>query len=69
MVRGIDKLREFLRGYEGKYVMIGGSGCEMDEEIYGESGRGRKEIEIIVIVEGVCWDFGGKLWEFVKRGG
>ena len=32
MVRGIDKFREFFTGYEGNYVIIGGTACEMHEE-------------------------------------
>ena len=39
MVRGIDKFREFFTGYEGNYVIIGGTACEMHEEIYAQTPR------------------------------
>ena len=39
MVRGIDKFREFFTGYEGNYVIIGGTACEMHEEIYAQNLR------------------------------
>lgn len=41
MVRGIDKFREFFTGYEGNYVIIGGTACEMHEEIYMHKLQGR----------------------------
>ena len=34
---GIDKFREFFTGYEGNYVIIGGTACEMHEEIYAQT--------------------------------
>ena len=49
MVRGIDKFREFFTGYEGNYVIIGGTACEMHEEIYAGmniTGSRNREIRI-----------------------
>ena len=46
MVRGIDKFREFFTGYEGNYVIIGGTACEMHEEIYAQTPRATKDIDI-----------------------
>lgn len=51
MVRGIDKFREFFTGYEGNYVIIGGTACEMHEEIYAQTPRATKDIDIILIVD------------------
>lgn len=48
MVRGIDKFREFFTGYEGNYVIIGGTACEMHEEIYAQTPRATKDIDIIL---------------------
>lgn len=53
MVRGIDKFREFFTGYEGNYVIIGGTACEMHEEIYAQTPRATKDIDIILIVEAI----------------
>ena len=66
MVRGIDKFREFFTGYEGNYVIIGGTACEMHEEIYAQTPRATKDIDIILIVEALSSDFAAKFWEFVK---
>lgn len=68
MVRGIDKFREFFTGYEGNYVIIGGTACEMHEEIYAQTPRATKDIDIILIVEALSSDFAAKFWEFVKQG-
>ena len=51
MVRGIDKFREFFTGYEGNYVIIGGTACEMHEEIYAQTPRATKDRDIILGVE------------------
>lgn len=69
MVRGIDKFREFFTGYEGNYVIIGGTACEMYEEIYAQTPRATKDIDIILIVEALSSDFAAKFWEFVKTAG
>lgn len=69
MVRGIDKFREFFTGYEGNYVIIGGTACEMHEEIYAQTPRATKDIDIILIVEALSSDFAAKFWEFVKTAG
>ena len=57
MVRGIDKFREFFTGYEGNYVIIGGTACEMHEEIYAQTPRATKDIDIILIVEALSSGF------------
>lgn len=29
MVKGLDRFREFLKGFEGQYVLIGGAACDI----------------------------------------
>lgn len=69
MVRGIDKFKEFFAGYEGSYVIIGGTACEVHEEMYAQTPRATKDIDIILIVEALSSDFVAKFWEFVKTAG
>ena len=69
MVRGIEKFKEFFAGYEDNYVIIGGTACEVHEEIYAQNPRATKDIDIILIVEALSSDFVAKFWEFVKVAG
>ncbi|AUI45584.1 hypothetical protein PL674_05510 [Phocaeicola vulgatus] len=69
MVRGIEKFKEFFVGYEDNYVIIGGTACEVHEEIYAQNPRATKDIDIILIVEALSSDFVAKFWEFVKVAG
>ena len=34
MVRGIDTFKEFFKGFEDNYVIIGGTSCEIHEDLY-----------------------------------
>jgi hypothetical protein len=66
MVKGIEKFKEFFEGLGDNYVIIGGTACEVHEEIYAQTPRATKDIDIILIVEALSSDFVGKFWEFVK---
>ena len=37
MVKGIERFKEFFKGFENSYVIIGGTACEIHEELYGVS--------------------------------
>ena len=41
----------------------------MHEEIYAQTQRATKDIDIILIVEALSSDFAAKFWEFVKTAG
>ena len=43
MVRGIDTFKEFFKGFEGNYVIIGGTACEIHEDLYAQVPRATKE--------------------------
>lgn len=69
MVRGIDIFKEFFKDYDDNYVIIGGTACEIHEELYAQTPRATKDIDIILIVEALSSDFVSRFWEFVKLGG
>ncbi|MCI1682846.1 MAG: hypothetical protein LKI39_09855 [Bacteroides sp.] len=66
MVRGIEQFKEFFAGFEDNYVIIGGTACEIHEEIYAQTPRATKDIDIILIVEALSKEFVTRFWEFVK---
>jgi hypothetical protein len=68
MVRGIEKFKEYFAGYEGNYIIIGGTACDILEENAGQQPRATKDIDIILIVEALTADFVTRFWEFIKSG-
>src|SRR5664279_63420 len=69
MVRGLEKFREFFRNYNGSYVIIGGTACDIAINDAGLTPRTTKDIDIILIVEAISPAFVLKFWEFVNEGG
>lgn len=66
MVHGIEKFKEFFAGFEDKYVIIGGTACEVHELNYAQRPRATKDIDIILIVEALSSDFVARFWDFVR---
>lgn len=69
MVHGIEKFREFFAGFEDKYVIIGGTACEVHEVNYAQRPRATKDIDIILIVEVLSSGFVARFWDFVLAAG
>ncbi len=66
MVRGIEQFKAFFSEFENNYVIIGGTACEIHEEIYAQTPRATKDIDVILIVEALSKEFVSRFWEFVK---
>lgn len=69
MVTGFDSFKEWFRGYEKEYVIIGGAACDLifaEEDI---SFRATKDIDMVLIVEALTPEFGSKLWGYVLEAG
>lgn len=68
MVRGIEKFKEYFTGFEKNYIIIGGTACDIFEEIAGQQPRATKDIDIILIVEALTSEFGKRFWDFITDG-
>lgn len=69
MVRGIEKFKEYFKDYQGQYVFIGGTACDM---ILGEQGvdfRATKDYDIVLIVEAINKEFVNQFIKFIRDGG
>ena len=69
MVTGIDRFREWFRGYEEQYAIIGGTACDLLLSEDGMDFRATKDIDLVLIVEAITPDFGRQFWQFVKAAG
>ncbi len=68
MVRGIDRFRDYFKDHTDKYVMIGGTACDIAMSQMGLDFRATKDLDIVLVVEAVDAKFGHLFWEFVKKG-
>lgn len=68
MVRGIEKFKEYFEAFDGNYVIIGGTACEIHEENNAITPRATKDMDIILIVEALSHEFVERFWQFIKAG-
>jgi hypothetical protein len=66
MVYGLDSFTEFFKGYENRYVFIGGTACELVLEERGEDFRATKDLDIVLLAEALDSSFVDRFIEFVK---
>lgn len=68
MVKGLDIFREYFKGFEEQYVLIGGAACDI--LFAGNAGqfRATRDLDVVLIVEALTPEFGRKFWEFIERG-
>ena len=69
MVRGIDSFRDWFRGYEEQYVIIGGTACDLLMSNEGLDFRATKDIDLVLIIEAIDASFGKRFWEYVVAAG
>ena len=69
MVRGINSFRDWFRGYEEQYAIIGGTACDLLMAAEGLTFRATKDIDLVLIVEYADAAFGKRFWEYVVTAG
>lgn len=69
MVLGIERFKEWFRGYEDHYAIIGGTACDLLMAEEGLEFRGTKDIDLVLIVEAITPEFGKRFWEFIRNAG
>ena len=66
MIIGIESFRNWFRGYEDYYVLIGGTACEILMNEIGTGFRATKDIDMVLLAESLDESFVTHFWEFVK---
>ena len=62
---GIDSFKQYFKGFENQYVIIGGTACELlmsDREL---NFRATKDIDMVLIVDALSKEFGEMFWKYV----
>lgn len=67
MVTGLTKFKEKFKGFENEFVIIGGTACDLIMENEELPFRATKDLDIVLIVESITVEFGGKFWEYIKE--
>ena len=68
MVKGLNGFKEWFRGYEDQFVIIGGTACDILMSEEGQDFRATKDIDMVLLVEALTADFGAKFWAYVEDG-
>jgi len=68
MVKGVKVFQEYFAGHEDKYIIIGGTACDIQIEDAGLNPRATKDIDLILVVEALDKTFVEQFWEFIKAG-
>jgi hypothetical protein len=68
MVIGLDLLKEHFRPYADRYVLIGGTACELALEEAGFSFRATRDLDIVLCIEALDRAFVEAFWEFIRVG-
>ncbi len=69
MVKGLEVFREHFRDYADRYVLIGGTACDIAMTAAGLAFRATKDLDIVLYVEALDAAFVQAFWEFVRAGG
>lgn len=68
MVKGLELFRNHFESFDGQYVLIGGTACDLAMEEVGQSFRGTQDLDIVLCAEALTDDFIEAFWSFVKDG-
>lgn len=69
MVKGLDIFRVHFRDYADRYVLIGGTACDIAMTGSGLLFRSTKDLDIVLCVEALDAAFVQAFWAFVRAGG
>jgi len=68
VVVGLDTFIDYFRGHEDHYVLIGGAACSIWLEEQGLSFRSTRDLDIVIVVEGITDEFYERFWRFIEEG-
>ncbi|MHC4886209.1 MAG: hypothetical protein ACYTGH_14120 [Planctomycetota bacterium] len=68
MVVGLDVFRKHFAGLSDRYVLIGGTACEIAMNDVGLPFRATKDLDVVLCVESLDQEFVERFWDFVRAG-
>ena len=68
MVKGLDTFRQYFKGYEDQYVLIGGAACDIIFASNDASFRATRDLDMVLVVEALTLEFANQFRNFIKDG-
>lgn len=68
MVTGLDLFRQYFKNHTDKYILIGGTACDISMGQMGLEFRATKDLDIVLVVEAIDAEFATLFWQFIKKG-
>lgn len=68
MVTGLDLFRSHFHDYSDRYLLIGGTACDLLMEAAGVGFRATKDLDILLCTEALDAEFVRVFWDFVHAG-
>jgi hypothetical protein len=69
MVKGIEKFRDHFMRYSDRYLLIGGTACDIAFTDVGQAFRATKDVDVVLCIEKLDTEFARAFWEFIRAGG
>lgn len=69
MVSGLETFRKWFEGHSTRYVIIGGTACNLIFAEYGAPERATHDIDMVIVAEAFDRDFYNRFIEFIRAGG
>ncbi len=69
MVKGLNIFREHFKGFEDRYVLIGGTASSIIMEEAGAEFRATKDLDIVLCIEALDSAFVQKILGFYRKWG
>lgn len=66
--QGLEKFKDYFKGYEDQYVLIGGAACDILFEEREATFRKTRDLDMVIIIEMLTSEFGKRFWDFVNSG-
>ena len=64
----IRSFKDYFKGHEEQYVLIGGAACDIAFEEREQVFRKTRDLDMVLIIEVLTPEFGERFWEFIKGG-
>ena len=68
MVKGIDIFKKHFANQTNKFVLIGGTACDIAMGKADQVFRSTKDLDIVLIIEALDEEFSTVFWDFIKAG-
>ena len=68
MVRGFELFRDYFKDHTDKYILIGGTACDLVMRGMDRDFRVTKDLDIVLILEALDAEFVNTFWNFIKEG-